>query len=176
VIDGDAPDGFVPFERRINLNGPAYTGIDFPGMWEADPGTGGVCGPTPYTAPTQVVGTNDGPLFVGQIYSSTAVTCSVAGLPPGNYQVTLLFGNTYFHDACPGGLVNQMFDIQLEGATVLSNLDLDTEAGGCMANGGNGHPVTKQFTVAVTDGALDINEPAKVSVAMLSAIQIVKVP
>jgi hypothetical protein len=179
--DGEATNdtgGFVPFVARYNLFGPAFTGTEFPGVWAADPGApNGICGPANYTAITTAMsGTIDDPLFVNQVYGVNVDTTCAIGLAPGNYAVTLLFGETYYGPGCPSG-ATQTFSIALEGTIVEPSLNLSVEAGGCMANGGTGRPVMRRVTLAVTDGTLDIVEHAPTGIAsMISAIEVIGVP
>lgn len=176
----DAPadamvDAFPAFEVRINIGGPAHAGVDFPGQWAADPGAGGICGPSFYTAPAPLVNTNDAPLFLTHVFNNNGpVNCKIPGLPAGTFEVTMLFGNTFFNNACPAA-GDSVFDIALEGTTVLSNFKLTAEAGGCMASAGTGHPVAKVFTVGVIDGELDIVETKITNAAEVSAIQVIRV-
>ena len=66
----------------------------------------------------------------------------------------------------------RVFDIQLEGATVASNVDIYSE-GGCAAGlEAMAHPVIKHFTVNITDGTLNITLPAQVNNGKISAIEV----
>jgi Malectin domain len=180
----DAPPGFVPFIRRINIAGPEFVGVDFPGTWAEDSGNGDTCTGSnsgPSTPPAEISGTVDDALFVKQVYGLPSMTCQITGVPNGNYDVTLVMGPVYYGTgatpACPFPR-SQIFDIELEGQIVQSAYDLTADSNGCVANGGAGsHPVAKTFTIAITDGQLDILLTAPTGEAsMLSALQLVQVP
>lgn len=166
---------------RINVNGVAHTGTDYPGSWAADPGVGGVCGTGAYTSPApDIHNTVDDVLFSGEVWG-TPVLCSVddGGTPlaAGEYHVSLLFAELYFGAGCPGGGVGtgeRVFDVMLEGVTVETGVDLFAE-GGCPASTtvSTGTPVVKDYVVNINDGVLDIALPAISNNAKISAIEIV---
>ena len=136
----------------------------------------GICGPNHYEATSSLHGTNDAPLFEGEAYGNPA-TCTVGSeLAPGTYRVTLLFAEIYWGDGCPGGggVGSRVFDVVLEGATVLSDFDILAASGGCLASTTSeaGAPIAKTFDVAVTDGAIDIQLPASVDNGKLSALEV----
>lgn len=82
-------------------------------------------------------------------------------LPNGLYEVKLHFAETYW--TAPGARV---FDVALEGVTVLNGHDVFAEAGGNAAD-------THTFWPTITDGALDITFPQIVrDQAMISGIEI----
>jgi len=159
---------------RIDVDGPAYTGIDYPGSWAADPGTGGICDGSPYASPTQTVnGTNDSTLFVGQMFGA-ALHCTIPDVPPGAYRVTLLFaelrlGQPPCETTTPPA---RIFDIALEGTTVATAFDMTDTGGGCAARGGPGHAFAESYMVAITDGELDVVETASQGAATLNAIEL----
>ncbi len=71
---------------------------------------------------------------------------------------------------------SQIFDITLEGTKVESAFNVTDASGGCVANGGAGsHPVSKTYTIAVTDGTLDVEltSTAANQASMLSALQVI---
>lgn len=180
--DGPPPDSFSGFVRRINVAGAEHVGVEFPGVWEADPGTGGVCvGSGVGLDPAlPIAGTVDDPLFSRQVFGLPTVTCQIPSMPAGTYEVSLLFGPIYYgagaSPACMFPTRQQIFDIRLEGGPVLTAYNLTAESNGCVGNGASGsHPVVKVFTVEVTDGALDIQLTAPASEAsMISAIQVIQ--
>jgi hypothetical protein len=75
-------------------------------------------------------------------------------LPNGTYLVDLIFAEI-FHNVAGGGGAgisgNRTFDVAIEGAEVISNLDVEAEAGGA------GLQLVKSIEVEVTDGVLDID-------------------
>jgi hypothetical protein len=66
----------------------------------------------------------------------------------------------------------RVFDIQLEGTTVATKVDIFSEAGCAAAPDGSGRPVTKRFPLSITDGTLNLDFPAAANNAKLSAIEI----
>jgi hypothetical protein len=168
----DAPAGFAV---RINIDGSAYDGVDYPGAWAADPGAGGICDGAAFASPTATVnGTQDSPLFVGQMFNST-LTCHVAGVPAGTYLVTLLFAELRLGGSpcvVPVG-TDRVFDIAIEGATVASGFDMTQYGSGCAADGGTGHAYSLSYMVDVSDGSLDIVETASTGMAALNAVEAV---
>ena len=174
VIDASVIDASAPYVRRINLGGGAHTGVDYPGMWEADPG--GTCGPSVWTVTGAISGTVDDALFVNHAYGLPQVTCAIGGVPAGSYRVTLLYGPTYYG---MGGTCNvtrdQIFTVEIEGVAVLPVFNVTAASDGCVLNGTTGHPALRAFTVEITDGTLNIIETAPAGeAAMVSAIQLVK--
>jgi hypothetical protein len=173
------PDLMPSVVIRVDVNGPAHQGIDYPGDWAADPGLGGVCAPLYYSSSATIHGTADGAMFQNEAYGSP-LTCTIGHLPSGKYQVGLYFAEIYFGPGCLGGGQGtgaRVFDIELEGQRVLQNFDIFSQ-GGCAASttDSTGHPVVKRFEVAVTDGTLDISMPASVNMAKISAIEVLSMP
>jgi Malectin domain len=178
VVDGDGgpdPAGDPPLLARLAIDGPTYVGVDYAGTWTASP-VPGTCGPYAYQAAASLHGTPDAPLFVGEAYGNP-MTCSVgAGLAPGTYRVRLYFAETYWGPGCPGGggIGSRVFDIVLEGTTVLRNFDVFAASGGCLASTTSdaGVPIARTFDIPVSDGTLDISLPASADNAKLSALEV----
>lgn len=171
-VDAATPIDAAPFAVRIDLAGPAYTGIDHPGAWVADPGT---CDGLQFDSPTPTInGTNDSTLYVNQKYGGI-LTCAITSIPPGMYKVTLLFAELRLGGMPCTGPAGQtrVFDIALEGTNVATGLDMTTTGGGCAASGGPGHAFDRAFDVAITDGSLDVVETASMGAAALDAIEVV---
>ncbi len=158
---------------RINVSGSQHEGIDYPGSWAADPPGSSVCGPSYYENLSPVAGTQDDALFVNVAFGDPMV-CSVGDnlLPSGNYRVRLYFAEIYFGSGCPGGggTGNRVFNIELEGNLVESNLDI-FELAGCTVNGGTPHIAS--FDLLITDGTLNIEMPASANNGMIAAIELV---
>jgi hypothetical protein len=171
----DPIDAALALVGSWNIDGPTFVGIDHPGTWVASP-VPGICGPSSYSTTTALHGTNDAPLFAGEAFGNPA-TCRVGSeLAAGTYRVNLLFAETYFGDGCPGGggIGSRVFDIVIEGTTVLSNFDIFAASGGCLASTTSdaGVPVEETFDVVVTDGTIDISLPATVNNGKISALQV----
>jgi glucose/arabinose dehydrogenase len=141
---------------RINCGGPDYT--DNGGQkWSADMNY--VNGVTFDYGRAAVSGTNDPTVYRTERYAAT-LKYSVP-LPNGTYAVTLYFAEMFFTG--PG---KRVFDVALEGQTVLQDFDIFAIAGAATA-------IRRTFTVTVTDGTLDIVGTASVNNAKFSAIKIV---
>ena len=175
VIDASVADAQPGFARYININGPAHTGVDFPGNWEADDGNGDICNGSDYFVGGDMSGTVDDQLFRGSVYTSggnSILSCTVPNVPDGTRTVTLLFGENYFGPSCAGGggVGSRVFDIKIEGAVIESDVDIYSE-GGCVANEPAATPITRTYEVAVTGGSLEI-ALGTVGNAIISAIAI----
>lgn len=171
-LDAPRPIDAAPFAARIDIAGPAYTGVDYPGMWIADPGT---CDGLQFDSPTPTInGTNDSTLFVNQKFGGI-LTCAITNVPPGMYRVRLLFAELRLGGMPCTGPAGQtrVFDIALEGTNVATSFDMTAFGGGCAATGGSGHAFDRTFDVAVTDGTLDLVETASMGGAALNAIEVV---
>lgn len=169
---------------RVNVSGPAHTGIDFPGEWAADPGIGGVCSGSSQSVASGINSTFDDPLFQGYMQAPN-LTCSVsASLPAGVYQVRLYFAELDLGgDGCP--LANEApfgprtFDVVLEGVTVDSNVDIHA-VGGCARSSVDQltRPVVRTYSIQIDDGTLDISLPTTNGFlgSAISAIEILSGP
>jgi hypothetical protein len=83
-------------------------------------------------------------------------------LPNGQYDVTLLFAETYW--AAPGARV---FDVALQGITVMDHLDVFSQAGG------QNQPYSRNFSVDVTSETFEISFPqVQADNAFLSGVEI----
>jgi Malectin domain len=170
-----APDTPPPVALRINVNGSAWRGLGHPGAWAADPGMGGVCGPNIYRNDSPIHGTDDDPLFQGEMFGNP-LTCRVGGgtLPAGPYQVNLLFAEIFWGPGCPGagGIGSRLFDIRIEGVLVAEDVDLFREAGCAASTLGVGRPIVKMFRTSITDGTLDLRFDVTTDNAKISAIEL----
>ena len=83
--------------------------------------------------------------------------------PPGVYAVTLLEAETYWSN--PG---QRVFNVFIEGAQVLTNLDI------LAAAGGKNLPWSRAFTNTVADGQLEIRFTPVVDNARISGLQVQK--
>lgn len=136
------PQGGIPAVHRINAGGGAYTSTNGE-VWAADQLFAG--GGT-YATTSSIVGTTDQPVYKTERFDGPGGSNLVYNLPvvPGNYLVRLHMAELYF--TTPS---TRVFGVQMEGQTVLSNFDIVAEAGAFAA-------LTKDFTLQVTDGTLNI--------------------
>lgn len=103
---------------RINSGGAAYTDSLGQG-WQADSDfTGG----TTYSVTSAIANTNDPTLYQSERRGSFTYDFAV---PSGTYAVTLKFAETSFTSAG-----QRVFDVAIDGKTVLSNFDIYAAAGG----------------------------------------------
>jgi hypothetical protein len=184
LVDVSLADGLSdaqpPLVVRLNIDGTDHKGVDYPGLWHASP-VPKVCGTYNFESGRVIHGTNDAPLFAGEA-NGNPVTCTIgaattgAALPPGTYRVRLYFAEIYWGPGCEveGGVNSRVFDIALEGKTVLQNFDIFKESGGCIAStsSDSGVPVVKTFEIPVNDGILDISMPATHDRAKISALEV----
>jgi malectin (di-glucose binding ER protein) len=139
----------------INCGGPTY--LDSAGqLWSADMDF--VSGST-FSTTHSITGTLDPTLYQTERYGPT-LTYNIPVLN-GTYTVTLYFAEIYFNG--PG---QRVFDVSIEGQTVLQNFDIWTVAGQFAA-------LQQTFVVTVTGGVLNIVGTASVNNAKFSAIQVV---
>lgn len=170
---------------RLNINGPAHTGVDYPGEWQADIGEGGACTGSAQSTGDNINSTFDDPLFQTNV-TGPDLSCAVGtDLLPGTYTVRLYFAEI---DLGPANCIfgeNQApfgprdFDIVLEGATVESNVNLFNEQGCARdASDTTTGPVVKEFQVAINDGTLDIDLPTNASIlgSTIAAIEVLAGP
>jgi len=94
--------------------------------------------------------------------TATVLTYSF-NVPNGDYQVKLHFAEVAFNAA---GL--RVFNINIEGATAFSNLDVWSQAGG------KNKALVKTADVAVSDGQLNIQFIRNIENPMVSGIEIIE--
>jgi hypothetical protein len=113
-----SPTPIVLSTWRINSGGPAYT--DSQGhVWSPDTGySGGTVAGTG----SAISGTADPVLYQDERWGAYSYTFNV---PPGSYQVTLKFAETFWTSAG-----KRVFNVSINGSTVLSNFDIFADAGG----------------------------------------------
>ncbi len=121
---------------RVNSAGAAFT--DSLGrVWSADTGfTGG----NTATLANSIANTVDDTLYQTERYGAFTYAFTV---PAGNYQVTLKFAELFYTSGAASG--QRVFNVAINGATVLNNFDIKAAAGG--AN------IAVDRTFAVTAGA-----------------------
>jgi hypothetical protein len=177
--EADAPgteDAGGAVLMRVNLGGPAHRGSDFPGEWAAD--SGDVCDGSDWTLEVEVHGTEDDPLFVHWHYSFGEIRCALGSdLPPGDYEVTLLFGEVWIGPGCPYD-DERIFDVEVEGTIVETGLDTVAVGGCCHPDALEpGAPFARSYTATVTDGTMDVGLLSHAGAqTMLSAVELRRLP
>jgi Malectin domain/Bacterial TSP3 repeat len=140
----------------VNAGGSPFTAADNT-AYQAD---ALVSGGSTYKTTAAITGTADDALYQSERYGNFTYNVPVA---TGDYVVTLKFAEIYF--SAPG---RRLFDVLIEGGTVISKLDIFAQAGQNTA-----YDVT--VAVRVTDGALTITFRNIVDKAKVSAI-LIKTP
>lgn len=146
----------VPTPIRVNCGGASY--LDGAGnTWAADYGfTGG----TTTSVTDAIAGTADDTLYQSERYGNPSYTFTV---PNGYYDITFKFAETYWTAAG-----DRIFDVKIEGITVIDNLDLYVKAPGTM----RAYDVIIQ-DVLITDGQVNITSSSVSDVASFRAIAII---
>ena len=116
-------------------------------------------GGSTFSTTHSITGTSDPTLYQTERYAPTLTY----NIPVVNdtYTVTLYFAEIWFN--APG---ERVFNVSIEGQTVLQNFDIWAVAGEFAA-------VQRTFVVTVTDGVLNIVATASANNAKFSAIQVV---
>lgn len=158
------PSGTPAYDVALNSGGAALRGQDGV-FWQADreysAGGWGYTGGRTFSAVVPIAGTLDDPLYQSERWGDMAYRFDV---PPGRYEVQLKFAEVY------GWKVGQrIFDVQIEGATVLSALDIFALAGRYTA-------YDRTFVVPVVDGSLDIAFVTRVDAPKINAIRVKTAP
>ena len=102
----------------------------------------------PTSTANSISNTSDHGLFQNQLYGQTGVIGSWYGFTPGNITVELDFAEIFFTAAN-----SRVFDVAINGTTVLTNFDIIQQAGGPNT------ALTKTFTVNSTNGAITVSFP-----------------
>jgi hypothetical protein len=144
---------FTPI--RVNAGGPAYTsptGQD----WSVDTGFSG--GST-YQTTASIRNTTTPVLYQSERYGAATYTYAV---PNGTYKVKLKFAEIYF-----GQAGRRIFNVVLNGQTVLMNFDI------FVAAGGSDLAVDREFLVTVSGGRIVIQLVTVLENPKISGIEIV---
>ncbi len=139
--------------RRINAGGPAFTDSTSK-VWAAD---GHFTGGNTFTKVVAISGTVDDALYQTERYGNFSYSLPV---PNGTYSVALHFAELYWTSAG-----KRVFNVAVEGTTVISNLDIWAAVGANAA-------LVRTVTTTVNDGVLNINFLTSVDNAKVSAIQV----
>jgi hypothetical protein len=142
---------------RVNAGAGAY--VDPQGLtWNTDFGYNGG---SAYNVSTPVSGTTSPLLYQKERWNYPNLTYQFA-VTPGTYDVTLKFAEIY-----SGVVGSRVFNIAINGSTLLSNFDIDAQAGGAF------RAIDKTFTVTATGGQINITLSSVVGSPKVNAIQIV---
>ncbi|MBA3469206.1 MAG: PQQ-dependent sugar dehydrogenase [Herpetosiphonaceae bacterium] len=104
--------------------------------------------------------------------STNPLTYTIPVSSSGQYQVRLHFAEIYWgvNQNPPGAPGKRVFDVKMEGTTVLPNYDIIARAGA------SARAITETLSITVTDGALNIRLdatlPASVDQGKISAIEV----
>jgi hypothetical protein len=135
----------VAYYQAVNCGGPAYTTLlgDFYSADQAyTAGSWGYTGGQITSVANAIANTDDDVLYQSERYNLTGYSFDV---PSGNFDVTLRLAEIYQYAIISG----RVFSVQIEGQTVVSNLDV-------MARAGQFAALDLVYTVPVTDGQLNI--------------------
>jgi len=144
----------APNAMFVNAGGPAYTDSQG-GVWNADTGfTGG----STYSVASTITGTTTPALYQTERYGTFTYQFPIAN---GSHTVTLKFAELYFTSSG-----SRVFNVAINGSTVLSNFDVVAAAGAGLK------AVDKQFPVNVTNSQIVILFTAVVSTPTINAIAI----
>ncbi|MFN8473385.1 MAG: malectin domain-containing carbohydrate-binding protein [Anaerolineae bacterium] len=153
LLSTAAPASAASSVTRIHVAGGSY--IDPSGkVWAADTGFSG--GTTSSTT-AAIAKTNAAPLYQTARYGNFSYNVSV---PNGSYEVTLRFAEIYWTSAG-----QRIFNVAINGATVLSNFDIAAQVGAKAA-------LDKTFTTNVTNGTVTITFTTVKDNAIVGAIEI----
>lgn len=148
---------------RLNAGGPAYTDPDG-NDWSPDAGFFNI-GST-FSTNEPIAGTEADTLYQSERFNQNGATNMTYSLPvdPGTYRVRLHFAEIWSGASNPGVRV---FDVLVEGALALDNLDI-------FASAGLNTALIEEYDVQVVDGTLNVafvkvNENPK-----LSAIEVIQ--
>jgi len=159
------PTPVVSSTWRVNAGSSQYT--DSQGnVWSADENyTGGKAAVTTSAIAGALPGAGDQALYQSQRWGNPF--SYVFNVPAGSYQVTLKFAETYWTAAG-----DRVFNVSINGNTVLTNFDIFKSAGG------QNIALDEVFNnIAPSSGAISIQfGPASADNAMVDAIQIIPMP
>jgi len=124
----------------VNGGGGTYAAIDGT-AYEAD--TGIVSGGKTYSTSAAIGATEDDPVYQAERYGNFSYA---ATLPDGDYEITFQFAEIYW-----SGSGKRIFDVAVEGALAIDDLDIYVAAGG--------KDIAYEVVVPVTiaDGVLDVD-------------------
>jgi hypothetical protein len=141
---------------RVNAGGPGYVD-SLSNSWSAD---SGFLQGANYSTTALITGTSDPALYQSEHYSTGNLTYQTS-VPNGSYTVTLKFAELYW--TSPG---QRVFNVQLNGTQVATNLDVFAVAGGMNKAYDVSYPVT------VSGGQITITLVAVSGFPAVNAIEI----
>lgn len=147
---------------RVNAGGSDYTDVDG-NLWVADTGFYNLGSTMSISQTVQIAGTNLDELYRSERWDSPQtpeMTYSFPVAPGGTYRVRLHFAEIFW--SLPG---RRIFDVAIEGQTLLSNYDIVASVGALTAD-------VHEFVTQVVDGSLDIQFIHGVENPKISAIEI----
>ena len=139
----------------MNAGGDPY--VDLAGAtWAGDDG---FSGGSIYSNTATITGTTDPKLYQSERRGTFSYALPVTN---GTYAVALRFA-----EKTATGTGQRVFSVSAEGTTKISNLDVYSAAGG------QNKALDRQFTVAVTDGTLNLSFTPSTGDAMVSAVEVI---
>jgi hypothetical protein len=154
TITAEPPSNSTFTPIRVRAGGAAYT--DPSGnVWSADTD---FSGGTKYSTTHAITNTATQPLYQEERYGNFDYKFAV---PNGSHTVTLKFAELYWDKAG-----ERVFDVAINGVTVLSNFDIFANAGA------EYKALDESFSVSVTTGTITIQFTTVVNNAKISAIEI----
>jgi hypothetical protein len=131
IVSGGSAGNFTPI--RLNAGGGSFTDPANGNLWTADTGFNGGDAFATSTAITDTAHPSQAPLYQSQRFGNFTYQFAV---PNGNYTVNLKFAEVWW--TSPG---QRVFEVLINGQTVLSRFDIVAAAGGAFT------AVDKSFTV-----------------------------
>ena len=114
-----------------------------------------------YVTTSAIANTVDDTLYQSERYNMVNYRFTV---PNGDYKVTLKFSENWMTAA-----KQRLFDVRLEGVTVMSSFDIFQAAGGRFI------AVDRSFTVTVSDGLLNVGFVAVTEKPKVNAIEVLQI-
>ena len=156
-----ADSSVTSYYVRINTGGNAYTDVSA-NEWSADQeytlGSYGYIGGNIYSTSDSIAGTDDDQLYQSERWGMSAYRFD---MPDGDYSVVLHFAEIFLKQSG-----SRLMSVDIEGVTVLSDLDIYDEVGPDAA-------LAYTFTdISVNDGRVDINFSSNVEAPKISAIEV----
>ncbi len=155
------------YEVRVNAGGPDYTDTHSK-LWYADKaytaGSWGYVGGAISETTDPIDNTDDDPLYQKYRYTDETQFSYQFDVSNGFYEITLLFVEPYWQEAG-----KRMFDVLIEGTTVLDDFDIFFWVG-------QDYATSRSFSMQVSDGQLNIDFLAVEGFPLVSAIRVTQSP